>query len=61
MHGRTTLGIALLAFTATACYPDRSVDSTSEFASVTTLFDTEAEFTTERTTCARKPRRCGSA
>lgn len=46
MLGRTTLGIAWLALTATACYPDRSVDATSEFASVTTLFDQEAEFTT---------------
>jgi hypothetical protein len=46
MLGRTTLGIAWLALTATACYPDRSVDATSEFASVTTLFDQEAEFAT---------------
>jgi hypothetical protein len=46
MHGRTTLGIALLGLTTMACYPDRSVDATSEFASVTTLFDQEAEFTT---------------
>ena len=46
MLARSILGITCLALIATACYPDRSVDATSEFASVTTLFDQEAEFTT---------------
>jgi len=44
MIGRSSLGIAWLALAATACYPDRSVDSTTEFASVTTLFDKAAPF-----------------
>ena len=46
MLARSTLGITWLALTAMACYPDRSVDSTTEFASVTTLFDKEASFET---------------
>jgi hypothetical protein len=46
MLARSTLGITWLALTAMACYPDRSVDSTTEFASVTTLFDKEADFAT---------------
>jgi len=46
MLARSTLGITWLALTAIACYPDRSVDSTTEFASVTTLFDKEASFET---------------
>ena len=46
MIGRSTLGIAWLALVATACYPDRSVDSTSEFASVTTAIDNTADFST---------------
>ena len=46
MLARSTLGITWLALTAIACYPDRSVDSTTEFASVTTLFDKEADFAT---------------
>jgi hypothetical protein len=46
MIGRSSLGIAWLALAATACYPDRSVDSTTEFASVTTLFDNQASFQT---------------
>ena len=44
MIGRSSLGIAWLALAATACYPDRSVDSTTEFASVTTLYDRAAPF-----------------
>ena len=44
MIGRSPLGIAWLALAATACYPDRSVDSTTEFASVTTLYDRAAPF-----------------
>ena len=46
MIGRSSLGIAWIALAATACYPDRSVDSTTEFASVTTLFDNQASFQT---------------
>ena len=46
MLARSTLGITWLALTAMACYPDRSVDSTTEFASVTTLVDKEADFAT---------------
>jgi Domain of unknown function (DUF4136) len=46
MLARSILGITWLALTAIACYPDRSVDSTTEFASVTTLFDKEADFET---------------
>ena len=46
MLGRSTLGITWLALTAMGCYPDRSVDSTAEFAAVSTLFDKEAVFTT---------------
>src|SRR5690349_25010657 len=46
MTGRTTLGLAciVLGLSATACYPDRAVDSTSEFATVTTLYDKAAPF-----------------
>ena len=46
MIGRSSLGVAWLALSAIACYPDRSVDSTTEFASVTTLFDNQASFET---------------
>ena len=46
MLARSTLGITWLALTAMACYPDRSVDSTTEFASVTTLVDKAADFAT---------------
>ena len=46
MLARSILGITWFALTAIACYPDRSVDSTTEFASVTTLFDKEADFET---------------
>ena len=44
MIGRSSLGVAWLALAATACYPDRSVDSTTEFAAVTTLYDKTAPF-----------------
>jgi hypothetical protein len=46
MIGRSSLGVAWLALAAMGCYPDRSVDSTTEFASVTTLFDNQASFET---------------
>jgi hypothetical protein len=46
MFGRSIRGVVGLAFAAAACYPGRSVDSTTEFASVTTSFDTEADFAT---------------
>ena len=46
MIGRSSLGIAWLALAATACYPDRAVDSTTEFAAVTTLYDNQAPFET---------------
>ena len=46
MIGRSSLGIAWLALAAAACYPDRSVDSATEFASVTTLYDKAAPFET---------------
>ena len=46
MIGRSTVGIACLAVVTVACYPDRSVDATSEFASVTTLYDQTAPFET---------------
>lgn len=39
------LGVAAFAILA-ACYPERSVDSTAEFASVTTLVDTATNFST---------------
>jgi uncharacterized protein DUF4136 len=39
------LGVACLGIVA-ACYPERSVDSTTEFASVTTLVDTATNFST---------------
>jgi hypothetical protein len=44
MIGRSTLGLAWLVLGLTACYPDRAVDSTSEFATVTTLYDKAAPF-----------------
>ena len=44
MIGRSSLGVAWLALSAIACYPDRAVDSTTEFASVTTLYDKTAPF-----------------
>ena len=44
MIGRSSLGVAWLALAAIACYPDRSVDSTTEFAAVTTLYDKAAPF-----------------
>jgi uncharacterized protein DUF4136 len=37
-------GIACATIVTASCYPERSVDSTSEFASVTTAFDTTANF-----------------
>lgn len=46
MIRRSSFGIAGLALAAMACYPDRSVDSTTEFASVTTLYDNQASFQT---------------
>jgi Domain of unknown function (DUF4136) len=46
MIRRSTLGIAWLALAVAACYPERSVDSTSEFATVTTSFDEQADFAT---------------
>ena len=46
MIGRSSLGVACLALSAIACYPDRAVDSTTEFASVTTLYDNTASFQT---------------
>ena len=46
MIGRSSLGIAWLALAAMACYPDRAVDSTTEFAAVTTLYDNQASFQT---------------
>ena len=46
MIGRSSLGVAWLALSAIACYPDRAVDSTTEFAAVTTLFDKTAPFET---------------
>jgi len=46
MIGRSSLGVAWLALAATACYPERSVDSTTEFAAVTTLYDKTAPFAT---------------
>ena len=44
MIGRSTFGIACLAVVTVACYPGRSVDATSEFVSVTTLYDKAAPF-----------------
>ena len=44
MLGRSIVGITCLALAAMACYPDRSVDSTTEFATVTTLYDKAAPF-----------------
>ena len=44
MIGRSTFGIACLAVVTVACYPGRSVDNTSEFVSVTTLYDQAAPF-----------------
>jgi hypothetical protein len=44
MIGRSILGLAWLVLGLTACYPDRAVDSTSEFATVTTLYDKAAPF-----------------
>jgi hypothetical protein len=46
MTGRTTLGLAwiVLGLGTAACYPDRAVDSNSEFATVTTLYDKTAPF-----------------
>jgi hypothetical protein len=46
MIGRSTLRIACLTLALGACYPDRSVDGTTEFASVTTAFDQAASFGT---------------
>ncbi len=46
MIGRSSLGVAWVALAATACYPDRAVDSTTEFAAVTTLYDKTAPFAT---------------
>ena len=45
MIARSVLGPCLV-IGLTACYPGRSVDSNTEFASVTTLKDKEATFTT---------------
>jgi len=44
MIGRSSFGVIWLALAAVACYPDRSVDSTTEFAAVTTLYDKTAPF-----------------
>lgn len=44
MIGRSTVGLAWLVLGLTACYPDRAVDSTSQFATVTTLYDKAAPF-----------------
>jgi hypothetical protein len=44
MIKRWILGVACVAIATTGCYPERSVDSTTEFAAVTTLFDTTADF-----------------
>jgi len=44
MIGRSTFGIACLSVVTVACYPGRSVDNTSEFVSVTTLYDQAAPF-----------------
>ena len=49
MNGRSSLCIAALALTVTACYPDRSGDYYSDFASVTTLYDTAATFSNIQT------------
>jgi len=49
MKGRSSVCIACLALAATACYPDRSGDYYSDFASVTTLFDTAATFSSIQT------------
>src|SRR6476469_11076300 len=47
MIGRSSLGVAAwLALAATACYPERSVDSTTEFAAVAVLYDKKAPFAT---------------
>ena len=40
---RSLLAVACLAATA-ACYPGRAVDSTTQYASVTTLFDSTTDF-----------------
>jgi hypothetical protein len=49
MIGRSSLCIAALALSVTACYPDRSGDYYSDFASVTTLYDTTATFSNIQT------------
>lgn len=49
MIGRSSLCIACLALATTACYPDRSGDDYTDFASVTTLYDTAATFSTVET------------
>ncbi len=46
MMKRWILGVACVAIVTTGCYPERSVDSSTEFAAVTTLFDTTANFST---------------
>lgn len=46
MIGRSTVIVACLALVSLSCYPGRSVDATSEFASVTTLYDNQASFET---------------
>lgn len=43
MLKRWILGVACV-ITAAGCYPERSVDSSTELASVTSLFDTTANF-----------------
>jgi hypothetical protein len=46
MIKRWLLGVACVVATAPGCYPERSIDNTAEFASVTTLVDTTANFAT---------------
>jgi hypothetical protein len=48
MIARSILGLCLV-IGLTACYPGRSVDNNTEFASVTTLLDKEASFSTIKT------------
>lgn len=49
MIGRSLVSIVALAVAVTACYPDRSGDYYSDFASVTTLYDTAATFSSVQT------------
>ena len=44
MIERSLFAVACIAVATAGCYPDRSVGSTTAFASVTTLFDEEATF-----------------